>query len=251
MRTVPLRDVVLGQGGPKVIVPLVADRPERLLDEAAALAGHDVDVVEWRVDHLAGSPGAADVLAACRALVPALGGRPLLATFRTAAEGGARALDDGAYADLAVALAGSGLVDAIDLELARAQDETDRALAAARAAGVAVVMSNHDFAGTPARDEIVARLRRMQDRGADVCKIAVMPHDAGDVLTLLDATWTMRSRYADRPLVTMAMGDLGVASRIAGGVFGSAATFGTVGPSSAPGQVPVERLRQVLDLLGR
>jgi 3-dehydroquinate dehydratase-1 len=111
-----------------------------------------------------------------------------------------------------------------------------------------VVASQHDFDGTPAQDELVHRLLRMAEAGADVLKIAVMPDDAGDVLALLGATRDASLR-TDRPLITMAMGPLGVASRVAGGVFGSAATFGTVGRASAPGQVAIEPLRAALDLL--
>ena len=36
-------------------------------------------------------------------------------------------------------------------------------------------MSNHDFHKTPAKDEIIYRLRRMQELGADIPKIALMP----------------------------------------------------------------------------
>lgn len=256
MRTVDLRDVVLGAGRTKVIVPLTGGDADEVLARAERLVRADLDIVEWRIDHLDGG-SAADgsdldaILGIARRLVPVLAGRPLLATFRTAAEGGERELSAPVYADLAVALAESGAVDAIDLELFREEAAVRRALAASHAAGVPVIMSSHDFDATPDRDELVARLRRMQEIGADVCKLAVMPRDPGDVLALLDATWTMRTRYADRPLITMAMGELGVTSRLAGGVFGSAATFAMVGQASAPGQIEVAELQRVLGLLGR
>lgn len=77
-------------------------------------------------------------------------------------------------------------------------------------------MSNHDFAGTPAEEEIISRLRRAQELGGDLPKIAVMPNSAGDVLTLLAATVKMQELYADRPIITMSMGGEGVISRLAG-----------------------------------
>ena len=73
---------------------------------------------------------------------------------------------------------------------------------------------------------------------------------AFDVVTLLDAT-ERRFRDARRPLVTVAMGALGAPSRLVGGVFGSAATFATAGAASAPGQLPVDDVRSVLDVLAR
>ncbi len=179
----------------------------------------------------------------CRAL--------LLATCRTSNEGGEIAIDDETYADLTVALAESGAVDLVDVEYRRDRAAVERIVAAAHARGVAVVASNHDFDATPPKDEIVARLCEMQELGADICKIAVMPRSTTDVLTLLDATRTMHEDHADRPLITMSMGGLGVVSRIAGQVFGSAATFGMVGTASAPGQVAAEELRSVLGLIDR
>ena len=89
----------------------------------------------------------------------------------------------------------------------------------------------------------------MQDMGADIPKIAVMPQSKADVITLLDATQEMYTKYADRPIITMSMGPAGVISRLSGEAFGSAMTFGAVGQVSAPGQIPVERLRNALQIL--
>jgi len=76
-----------------------------------------------------------------------------------------------------------------------------------------------------------------------------MPESAEDVLTLLSATNEMFKKYADRPIVTMSMGPLGVISRMSGEIFGSSMTFGAVGQVSAPGQIPVEQLATALDIL--
>lgn len=49
----------------------------------------------------------------------------------------------------------------------------------------------------------------MQELGADIPKIAVMPQSRKDVLTLLSATEEMASKYADRPIITMSMSATG------------------------------------------
>ena len=120
---------------------------------------------------------------------------------------------------------------------------------AAHACGVKVVASNHDFDKTPDKEDIVGRLRKMQDLGADIPKIAVMPQSKLDVLTLLSATEEMNRLYADRPIITMSMAGTGVISRLCGEVFGSALTFGAAGKASAPGQMGVNDLNTVLNLL--
>lgn len=97
----------------------------------------------------------------------------------------------------------------------------------------------------------VGRLRKMQELGADLPKIAVMPQNKRDVLTLLLATEEMTRKYADRPIITMSMAGTGVISRLCGEVFGSALTFGAAKKASAPGQMGVNELETVLRLLHR
>lgn len=114
---------------------------------------------------------------------------------------------------------------------------------------VKVVSSNHDFDKTPEKEELIRRLCKMQELNADIPKIAVMPTCRRDVLMLLDATLEMTESYADRPIITMSMAGTGVISRLAGEAFGSALTFGAATKASAPGQIPVNELKQVLDIL--
>jgi len=242
-----LRGALVGGGVPQVCVPLVAATPEAAAAAAGALPAGVADVVELRLDHLPGSARDGGLVraavAAVRAALPA--DVPLLATFRSAREGGAQPADDEAYA-ATVRAAVAAAPDAVDVELAT--PGVAALVTQAHAVGLAVVVSHHDFAATPPADEIVALLRRQRDVGADVCKVAVMPRDPDDVLALLAATRTF-ARDADRPVVTVAMGALGLVTRLAGGVFGSAMTFGSVGAPSAPGQVDAVRLRDVLGLL--
>lgn len=120
-------------------------------------------------------------------------------------------------------------------------------IASIHACGVKVIGSNHDFDKTPAKSDIVFRLRKMQDMEADIPKIAVMPKSRKDVLTLLAATEEMASCYADRPIITMSMSGLGSISRISCEVFGSCLTFGSGSKASAPGQIGAEELYQVLN----
>ena len=115
--------------------------------------------------------------------------------------------------------------------------------------GITVIGSNHDFEKTPSKDEIVSRLTTMKQHGADIPKIAVMPEDAGDVLTLLKATREFHLAFPEIPVITMSMGTDGMISRIAGEVIGSAVTFGSGVSASAPGQIPAKKLREILEIL--
>jgi 3-dehydroquinate dehydratase I len=249
IKPVVVKEVTIGEGVPKILVPLTGSNAEELRRQVDVLPRRSVDVVEWRADYFAALTDTSSVVACGRALSEQLARIPLLFTCRTSAEGGEVAIEDDAYGELNVAVVTSGTVDLVDVEYQRSPAVVERVIAAAHANGVTVIASNHDFAGTPDKDEIINRLRAMQRLGADICKIAVMPRSAADVLTLLDATRTMAEEYADRPLITMSMGGLGVISRLSGAVFGSAASFGMVGTASAPGQLAAEDLYTVMKLL--
>lgn len=84
--------------------------------------------------------------------------------------------------------------------------------------------------------------------GADIAKVAVMPRDMGDVLTLLTAT-LQSSRKLGIPVVSMSMGGQGTLTRLCGWAFGSAMTFAVGENSSAPGQLPVEDVEAGLAIL--
>ena len=178
-----------------------------------------------------------------------LGNIPLLLTFRTKKEGGEKAIDTKEYKELNLRAAKTGYVDFIDVEIFTGDDVVREIIDGAHAAGVRVIASNHDFFKTPAKSDIIYRLRKMQDMGADIPKIAVMPQSKRDVLTLLCATEEMVTDYADRPIITMSMAGTGVISRLCGEVFGSSMTFGAAKKASAPGQMGVNDLNTVLDLL--
>ncbi|WP_342564335.1 type I 3-dehydroquinate dehydratase [Paenibacillus sp. FSL R7-0345] len=247
--TVTVKNVTLGEGMPKICVPLVSTTLLELEAEAEALKGLAPDVVEWRSDFFEGVEDIAAVQAALEVIQGILPDIPLIFTFRSAREGGEKEISAEYYVQLNKAAAESGWVDIIDVELSGEEPKVRELIAAAHACGVFVIVSNHDFAGTPSEEEIVSRLRRAQELGGDLPKIAVMPGSPGDVLTLLAATNKMQELYADRPIITMSMGGEGVVSRLAGEIFGSALTFGAAHKPSAPGQVAAAELRKVLELL--
>ena len=250
MNVVRIGNLDIGRGRPCIIDPLTSPTEEELLAEASALAGTPADMAEWRGDMFGAEklPGLHDVLDMLKRLRKTLS-VPLLATFRTADEGGRRALSGEAYASLCAALCESGHIDLLDVEAFSRSGRAGEIIERAHACRVPVVASSHDFQATPPKQEIVRRLLFMQNGlGADILKMAVMPRSRADVVTLLDATQEA-SALADRPVITMSMGPLGVVSRVCGQSFGSAATFGAAHRASAPGQMDVFDLDAVLRAL--
>jgi len=246
MGPVRVRGISIGEGRPKLCVPLVGGTLAEMEAEARAAAIIAPDMVELRVDSLSAALDPAVAARAARAVAARLGGIPLLFTCRTKAEGGRADIAPSLYAELNEAACASGAVDLLDVELfSPARGEC---LAAARARGVFAVLSSHDFEGTPPAAEMSARLTEAARLG-DIAKLAVMPRSAEDVLSLLAATLAAKRAVGSTPLAAMAMGPLGAVSRLVGEAFGSAFTFGSASRASAPGQIPAERLRAVLDIV--
>jgi len=250
VRPIKIRDVVIGEGRVKAIVPITGTTADEAMAQARVIGSSaQTDVVEFRIDFLDIALDAAKLAALGPKVASELKGKLLIVTFRTKAEGGNKTIADADYGALYETLLKAQFADLIDVEMFRSDAIVRRVVAAAHKVGAFIVMSSHDFAGTPPAAELLARLRRQQELGADVLKLAVMPRDPGDVLELLHATWEMASRYAERPMMTMSMGGTGVVSRLAGEIFGSSMCFGMIGRASAPGQVEVDRLKDVLDIV--
>lgn len=249
MQTVKVRNIEIGAGIPKICVPIVGVTREDILEAAKAITSTKADVVEWRVDWYEDIFDFAKTEETMKALREVLGETPILFTFRTSKEGGEKAIEPGPYAELNKNAARSGYVDLVDVEVFTGDDIVKDIVAAAHECGVKVVASNHDFDKTPSKEEIVSRLVKMQELGADIPKIAVMPTCRRDVLTLLAATEEMYTDHADRPIITMSMAGTGLISRLCGEVFGSALTFGAAKKASAPGQAAVNELNDMLQFL--
>jgi 3-dehydroquinate dehydratase-1 len=145
-------------------------------------------------------------------------------------------------------VAASHKADLVDVEVFAGKGEKRPLITALQQEGVTVIASSHDFAKTDDRDTLLARFHRMDESGADILKMAVMPQTFENVADIMQVTSEMREE-TEKPLISMSMGSLGSISRIAGENFGSAVTFATVGAASAPGQFPIRELRMMMDAL--
>ncbi len=248
-KVVSVRNLVLGEGMPKICVPLVGKTREEIIEGAKELKDIKFDLVEWRVDHYLDVLDLEKVKETLVELRKVLNDTPILFTFRSLKEGGEKEVSVEYYAKLNKEISETKNADLIDVELFTGDEVVKEIVECAKENGVKVVMSNHDFFKTPSKEEIVNRLCKMQDLGADLPKIAVMPQTTTDVLTLLCATDEMVTKFAKTPIITMSMAGLGVISRLAGETFGSALTFGAAKEASAPGQVSVDKLSKVLEVL--
>lgn len=249
MARLQVRDIVLGKGQPKVVIPLTGTNLDEIMEQAT-IAKKVADIVEWRVDFFKEVLDDEKVLIVLLALRDELRDIPLLFTFRTKEEGGEQELLLKDYKVLYELAVTSRTVDIVDIELSVVEQIGSTFVSWVKALDVLVLMSNHDFEKTPPESVLMHRLLMMEHFGASIAKIAMMPNEKKDVLNILNVTMKAEDVIAI-PVVTMSMGQLGMASRLVGQLTGSVMTFGTAGHASAPGQVPVSQLREILELLAK
>ncbi len=234
---------------PAICVPLVGSDETMLFGELAAIVGKRPDMIEWRADYFARLADTAGVLSLAHQIKARACGIPILFTRRSTREGGQPVvLSEEEVLALYEALCASSSVDFIDYELSSDARHFRRALTAAHANGVQLIASFHDFRQTPSCEDIVGRFIAAEQAGADIAKVAVMPRTIDDVLTLLSAT-RAGYRCCQLPVIGISMGAYGVLSRLFGWTCGSAMTFAVGDQLSAPGQLPIADLRDVLRIV--
>ena len=247
---IKIKDSIIGEGIPKICVPIVEKTQEAILDQAQEIVSESVDIVEWRLDFYDDVHDIDCVIQTADLLQSILGKTVLLLTFRTKKEGGQKDISLEEYKRLL--LRGYDVSEQKEtFSVDDTENEAIRSLINELSGNVCVIGSYHDFEKTPTKEEMIQRLLFIDQMGADIPKMAVMPHNGQNVLDLMQATLLAKEKTGTKPLITMAMGDLGKITRIAGISFGSAVTFGCLGKASAPGQIEVENLRKTLSLLGK
>ncbi len=245
MKICQVRQLTIGEGKPKICVPVVETTTEKIIQQIQEL--QNCDLIELRIDfyeNIHDLKQVHELLLQVRQQT----NLPLLLTYRSLKEGGHIQLSDQEYLSLVQTACQSGCIDIVDIELESGNMLVYQLVEIAHQNHVKVLMSYHDFEKTPAVMEMKERLEKMEIMGADICKIAVMPFSYKDVIQVLNTTMEMSQRLT-RPLVTMSMGKIGKITRIVGELVGSSITFASVGQSSAPGQLTLEDMQTLLEVI--
>ena len=248
-KKVTVKNKVLGGPIPLICLPLVAKDRSALLQQTAELTQLNPDLIEWRIDGYDQVTDIGACLEVLQALKAAMGLIPLIFTCRIHLEGGFKKISQETRLQLITTAVASGGVEIVDVEMCNEPAFIEKVKKTTQKGNAKLILSYHNFNETPDETFIYDKLVMAQDLGADIAKIAVMPKDYADVLTLLGATLKARTGAVKVPIVTMSMGPEGEVTRVAGGLFGSDLTFAVGKEASAPGQIPITDLRQAMSVL--
>lgn len=246
MNTIKIKNVEIGQGVPKICIPLTGKNREELVEEMEIVKKYEPDLIEWRADFFEESKHLEKVCEMLETINDSFKQIPVLFTFRTKEEGGEKSIMPEDYVKLLKEVSKKRLADIVDVQVFWYGEKSGYFIKELKETGTAVLASSHHFEGTPSAREISEALCTMENQGADIVKIAVMPQSGKDVCALLEASME-RKEHSEKPVITMSMGQTGMLSRICGEFTGSCVTFASGKQASAPGQVNADKLRKVLE----
>ena len=235
-----------------ICVPIVGPSMEDILSQVQEAVKAKVDLIELRPDmwmkdsHITEEGYIPTIVNFVEQVCSKYADMPVLFTWRTIGEGGETPLRSDNYIKLLQVIVDQDLVQAIDVELFAYTEEIGSIMKQAHQQGIQTIMSYHNFQSTPDLETLYVYAERMVSVGAQVIKFALMPSINDDVLSVLRFTKELTKRYPQLPRITMSMGQLGQMTRTCGHVFGNCLTFGTLGHASAPGQVEVAVLKQLV-----
>jgi len=212
-------------------------------DQAIEIAKHSephADVIEIRLDSLS-QP---DVAPFMKNLV-----KPLLFTNRPTWEGGAFKGSEGERIALLLKAIESDCA-LVDLELKTTHELRAELLDVfLEHPQTGLVISWHDFSGTPSSDELSDILQQQIESGAHIGKIITTANDYMDVLRVLNLQAIAKEN--NFPLIAFCMGQIGMISRLATLKLGGYMTYASPdgGDETAPGQMPVSLISEMLEKL--
>ena len=220
---------------------LVVSIMPRTLEEAQQLdrSRYDgADVIEWRADFLDKN----EILTVAPAVFEKFAGREILFTLRTRGEGGQIDLTSEEYLAIIQDIQSIYHPDYIDFEFYSHREVFEQMLEFSN-----LVLSYHNFQETP--ENMMEILSQLTSLSPKLVKVSVMAHNEQEVLDLMNYTRGFKTLNPEQDYVTISMGKVGKISRLTADLTGSSWSYASVGEESAPGQIPLENMRRIRELL--
>lgn len=213
----------------KIAIPIFQKDCENVIKVAEDCIEKGADVLEFRIDGLK-NPDIAEIKNTIKEI-----NFPMIATNRISTEGGSFKGSEKDRFNILYQCA--DLVEYVDIEL----QSNDEYIEKIHDTGVKTIVSYHDFEKTPDLNEITYIVEKEQELG-DIAKVAFMPQDLEDTLTIL----AVLSHCNDT--IAISMGDLGSYTRVMASKFNSPITFAAGTDVTAPGQIDIETMKALLNM---
>ncbi len=216
--------------------------PPKTVEEAIELLqtadAQNADLIEIRLDNLKNHEGLKKISSSSNI--------PLIATNKSTKQHGSFAGTETERQKILVDAAKNGF-EYVDVDLGTPNQT--QLINSLHDAGAKVIISFHDFEGTPLVSDLTKVLDKQVALGADVCKIITTAKTTDDNLAVLNF---VSSASKNAKLVCFAMGDWGKTSRLLSPVFGTLFTFACLDEKrkTAKGQLTIKEMNLAYETLG-
>ena len=222
----------------KICVSLAERRIQDLIPLMEEAAERGASLIEVRLDYLESLNGVERLVREAPL--------PLIATNRRFDQGGFRRQDETSRIHNLLEAAEAGFQYA-DVELTT--DNIGEVMSRLKSLNVKPIVSFHDFNGTPKLEDMERIVESQLRVGAEICKLITTARKFEDNLSCLNL---LSKAGRNLKIVCFAMGGKGLISRVLAPIFGSHFTYASLieGKGTAPGQISIDNLKRIYDLLG-
>lgn len=220
---------------PEICLSLGCRTMDQMEEEILKYRGY-CQTVEWKVDRISGSAyytkeeftkKLKEVKALCR-------GKKLIVNYKGDEDTTAR-----------IQKWALGTADMIDIDIS--DPHLKEIVRAARRKRTGTIISYYDFEGMPSKEDIATQFVRMEKSGGDILKIACLAKEEADTYSMLEAAGAYTQLKNHKPIIAVAMGDEGQASRICAGDFGSVMTYACGSTPGEAGELSARDMCRYLD----
>ena len=213
----------------KIAIPIFQENCKDVIAVANDCIDKGADILEFRIDALKNHD-----IGEIRDTIKEID-FPMIATNRISSEGGSYNGSEEQRVNILYQC--SDIVDYVDIEL----QTKDEYIELIQNTNAKTIISYHDFEKTPDLNEIMYIVDKEHELG-DIAKVAFMPQDLEDTLTIL----AVLSHCEDT--IAISMGDLGSYTRVMASKFDSPITFAAGTDVTAPGQIDIETMKALLNM---
>ena len=213
----------------KIAIPILQKTCENVIEVAFDCIDKGADILEFRIDGLK-NPNISEIKNTIKEI-----DFPMIATNRINTEGGFYSGNEKDRINILYECC--NLVDYVDIELQSKNEYIEKI----HNTGVTTIVSYHDFEKTPKLNEISYIVEKEHELG-DIAKVAFMPQDLEDTLTILAVLSHFKNTIA------ISMGELGSYTRVMASKFESPITFANGRDVTAPGQIDIETMKALLNM---
>jgi 3-dehydroquinate dehydratase-1 len=224
---------------PAVCGSIRGKNPEEVRKLLSAALKLEADLVELRLDFIKNHGAIKD-------LIPA--DFPTLVTNRPKREGGHFMGSEDDRIRILIDWMKLG-ADCVDIELSTEMNLLNDVVKEAKQLGVSVLVSHHDFNGTPSVQELMEIAKKAERTGGNLIKIVTTANGVKDSVRIMDFLLQAQAQLKV-PLVALAMGEAGKVSRIVSPLLGSPIIYAAVEEATAAGQMDIPTTKRLLTELG-